>query len=267
MASQGDPTRVRGTAPPPPPPSAAAPGSGIELTTLFLSAVASAAAAYITSRIWAAGTLFSAAVSPVIVALVKEGLRRPTEKVVEVVPAALPARSRWTRTGADAPGLVPEDPPPPAPEPVDPAAPHVVLPPVVAADHGPVNVYSTRSRRLRWRVAVITGLLGFAVCVVLFTVPELIAGQSIGRSSSDATTIFGGSSRHHSTKTTTSTTGTTSTTETTATTPSTTTTTPQTATEPSTATPAAPSSTAPSTPAPPPSATPGDAAQQATPTP
>src|SRR3954451_24964971 len=113
MASQGDQQKAG--------------GEGIELTTLFLSAIASAAAAYITSKIWAAGTLFSAALSPVIVALVKEGLRRPTEKVVEVVPAALPARSRWTRTGADAPGLVPEDPPPPAPEPVDPAAPHVVL--------------------------------------------------------------------------------------------------------------------------------------------
>src|SRR4051795_9007694 len=99
MASQGDPTRVRGTAPPPPPPSAAAAGSGIELTTLFLSAVASAVAAYVTSRIWAAGTLFSAALSPVIVALVKEGLRRPTEKVVDIVPAVVPAPSRWTRTG------------------------------------------------------------------------------------------------------------------------------------------------------------------------
>src|SRR3954468_23488616 len=117
MASQGDQPRR---------------AEGIELPSLFLGAAASAVAAYITSRIWAAGTLFSAALSPVIVALVKEGLRRPTEKVVEVVPAALPARSRGTRTGADAPGLAPEDPPPPAPEPVDPAAPHVVLPPVVA---------------------------------------------------------------------------------------------------------------------------------------
>src|SRR3954453_8808782 len=126
MASQGDPTRVRGTAPPPPPPSAAAAGSGIELTTLFLSAVASAAAAYVTSRIWAAGTLFSAAMSPVIVALVKEGLRRPTEKVVDIVPAVVPAPSRWTRTGPSDLALVPEAPPPPAPEPIAAEAPHVV---------------------------------------------------------------------------------------------------------------------------------------------
>jgi hypothetical protein len=239
MASPGEPQRA---------------GDGIELTTLFLSAIASAAAAYITSKIWAPGTLFSAAMSPVIVALVKEGLRRPTEKVVEVVPGVVTAPSRWTRTGPGDPGLVPEQPPPPAPEPVDPDAPHVVLPPVVAADHGPVNVYSTRGRRLRWRVAVITGLLGFLICVVLFTVPELISGQSLGRGSGDATTIFGGSKHHRSGGTsTTKTTSTTSTSTTsTTTTPKRTTTTEQ----PSTAAPA-PSSTAPSSTAP---ATPSSAA-------
>src|SRR3954469_11609678 len=221
MASQGDPTRVRGTAPPPPPPSAAAAGSGIELTTLFLSAIASAAAAYITSKIWAPGTLFSAAMSPVIVALVKEGLRRPTEKVATVVPAVVTAPSRWTRTSASEPGLVPEAPPPAAPAPVDPDAPHVVLPPVVGAEAGPVRVYSTRARRLRWRLAVITGLLGFLICVVLYTVPELIAGKSIARGSSNATTIFGGRSSH--TKKSDTTTSTPRTTQTTSPAPTTTT--------------------------------------------
>jgi hypothetical protein len=249
MASQ-EPTRVRGAQAPPPPPAA---DSGIELTTLFLSAVASAAAAYITSKIWAPGTLFSAAMSPVIVALVKEGLRRPTEKVVEVVPGVVTVpRSRWARVRPDEAGLVREDPAPPAAEPVAPDAPHVILPPVVAADHGPVNVYSTRARRLRWRLAVITGLLGFAICVVLFTVPELISGQSIGRSSGHATTLFGGRRHHRSGGTTTTTTTSTTSTSTTpstatpqrTTTPSTTAPAPST-TAPSSAAPAAPSTTAP----------------------
>src|SRR4051794_3348504 len=126
MASQGDPTRVGGAPPPQPRP---APDHGIELTTLFLSAVASAVAAYVTSKVWAAGTLFSAAMSPVIVALVKEGLRKPTEVVANV---ATPAR--WTRTSAGDAGLVP-DPGAVAPRrepPRDPDAPHVDLPPVVA---------------------------------------------------------------------------------------------------------------------------------------
>src|SRR3954462_7907274 len=94
MASQGQPTRAGGAAPPPAPAAAPTRDSGIELTTLFLSAIASAAAAYVTSKIWAPGTLFSAAMSPVIVALVKEALRKPTEVVTSAVPSvARPLRS------------------------------------------------------------------------------------------------------------------------------------------------------------------------------
>jgi hypothetical protein len=205
--------------PPPAPPAE----RGIDLTTLFLSAVASAAAAYITSKIWAPGTLFSAAMSPVIVALVKEGLRKPTEVVANVVPTVVPASTRWSRAAADEPGLVVDGEPEPAPH-VDPDAPHVVLPPVVGAETGPVRVYSTRGRRLRWRLAVITGLLGFAICVVLYTVPELISGTSIGRGGR-ATTLWGGHRNHTKKSTTTTQTTTTSTTTTstsTATTPTTT---------------------------------------------
>jgi hypothetical protein len=203
--------------PPPAPPAE----RGIDLTTLFLSAVASAAAAYITSKIWAPGTLFSAAMSPVIVALVKEGLRKPTEVVANVVPTVVPAPARWSRASADAPGLVVDGTPEPH---VDPDAPHVVLPPVVSGETGPVHVYSTRGRLLRWRLAVITGLLGFAICVVFYTVPELISGKSIGRGG-EATTLWGGHRNHTKkspTTTQTTTTTTTTTPTSTATTPTTT---------------------------------------------
>jgi hypothetical protein len=201
--------------PPPAPPA----DRGIDLTTLFLSAVASAAAAYITSKIWAPGTLFSAAMSPVIVALVKEGLRKPTEVVANVVPTVVPASTRWSRSSASEPGLIVDGEPEPEPQ-VDPDAPHVVLPPVVAAETGPVRVYSTRGRKLRWRLAVVTGLLGFAICVVLYTVPELISGKSIGRGGG-ATTLWGGH-RNHTKKSTTTTQTTTTTPTSTATTPTTT---------------------------------------------
>jgi hypothetical protein len=56
---------------------------------------------------------------------------------------------------------------------------------------GEVTYHSTGSSSRRWRLAVITGLLGFVVCVLVFTLPELVAGQSAtggGRS----TTLFGG---------------------------------------------------------------------------
>ena len=211
-----------------PPQPAPRESSGIELTTLFLSAIASASAAYVTSKIWAQGTLLSAAMSPVIVALVKEGLRKPTEVVANVATVAAP--SRWTRTSADDAGLVPDPtavrPPRDPDAPVaDPDAPHVLLPPVVATDaHSAVSVYSTRANRLRWRLAVLTGLLGFVICVLVFTVPELISGKSIGRSSGHATTIFGGRRSKHHNKTSTTSTSTTKTTSTTATTPKRTTT-------------------------------------------
>ena len=245
--------------PPPAPPA----DRGIDLTTLFLSAVASASAAYITSKIWAPGALFSAAMSPVIVALVKEGLRKPTEVVANVVPTVVPASTRWSRSSASEPGLVVDGTTEPDVH-VDPDAPHVVLPPVVAAETGPVRVYSTRGRRLRWRLAVLTGLLGFGICVVLYTVPELISGKSIGHGGR-ATTLWGGH-RNHTKKspTTTQTTTTTTTPTSTATTPTTTdetktvtqtqtVTTP--APTPTQATPA-PSTATPSTAAPPSTATP-----------
>lgn len=228
MASQGDPTRARGGGAPPPPAQPPPADAGIDFITLLLSAIASASAAYITSKIWGPGTLFSAAFAPVIVALVKEGLRRPTEKVANVVPTVATV-SRWSRTGPSEPGLVAE--PEPTADPGvhrDPDAPHVVLPPVVPAQTTPVRVYSTRARRLRWRLAVITGLLGFGIAVVVFTVPELIAGESLG--GSHKTTIFGG--RHKSTKKTNTTTSTSTTaTTTTETTPTQTQTTTVTQTE------------------------------------
>ena len=246
--------------PPPAPPA----DRGIDLTTLLLSAIASATAAYITSKIWAPGTLFSAAMSPVIVALVKEGLRKPTEVVANVVPTVVPASTRWSRAGASEPGLIVDGEPEPEPR-VDPDAPHVVLPPVVAAETGPVRVYSTRGRRLRWRLAVLTGLLGFGICVVLYTVPELISGKSIGHGGR-ATTLWGGH-RNHTKKSTTTRTQTTPATQTsTATTPTTTDET-KTVTQTQTVTTPAPTPTtsAPSTAAP--AATPSTAAPPSSTTP
>lgn len=249
MASQG----------PPPPPR-----EGLDLATLFISAIASAAAAYVTSKIWAPGTLFSAALSPVIVALVKEALRKPTEVITNVVPQVVPTPSKWTRASAGDPGLVAEVHERPAPETPEqqghdaPAAP-IVVP---TGQSSPVRVYSTRGRRLRWRLAVVTGLLGFAIAVLAFTVPELIAGQSLG--GAHKTTIFGGHHRHRTstTKTTTSTTSTQKTT-TTATTPTQTQTVTKTETVTTPTTPTqttpAPSTAAPSSTAPPSAAPQGGA--------
>ncbi|WP_430228823.1 hypothetical protein [Nitrosomonas communis] len=160
---------------------------GIDVQTLALTAVASATAAYVTSKVWAAGTLASAAMTPVIVALIREGLRKPTEVVTSAV--VVPGRGRTRRTVAAPAGD-------PATARYEQGAPPPLPPPEPGAAAGPVRIYSTRGRRLRWRLALLTGLLGFAACVALYTVPELIAGRSATHGG-DRTTLFGGS-RHGS---------------------------------------------------------------------
>ena len=157
----------------PAPPSGG--GTDLQLSTLAIAALASAAAAFVTSKVWAGGTLWSAAASPVIVALVKEGLNRPASKLQTV---------RLERLGSTREVELGETAPPPP-------------------DTGPVRVYSSsvsplRSRR--WRIAILTGLLAFVVVAVVYTVPELVAGRSIGGSGNQATTLFGGTARKKTTK-------------------------------------------------------------------
>jgi hypothetical protein len=217
-----------------PPPAAQA--SQVDLKTLLITAVASAVAAFVVSHIWAPGTLFSAAMTPVIVALIREGLQRPVDRISTVAPA-LPRR----RVPGDMPTAMQEGAPPP------------VFPPEPGAEAGPVRFYDTGRRRFNVRLAVLTGLAGFLICVLAYTVPDLVAGKSVlggGRS----TTLFDGSSRSRRSSTAPATTTSTQTTTAPATTvtttvpaQTTTVTTPQ-ATTPATTTPSpAPQSTAPQT--------------------
>ena len=150
---------------------------GVDLTTLALTAVASGAAAYACSKVWASGTLPSAAVTPVLVAVIKEALERPAVVVSKAVPARGVVRSAGA--GSDEPA---RRRPPPDEEPTRVA-------------EGPISTYTTRRSPIsrRWRLAIVTGLLGFVLCVLVLTVPELVAG---GSASGDGrqTTLFGGES-------------------------------------------------------------------------
>src|SRR3954447_12421179 len=78
---------------------------GVDLPTLVVTAIASAAAAYVTSVIWSPGTLAAAAFTPVIVALLKEAMFKP----VEVVTRAVPVRG-VVRSAPPPPGGRPEPP-------------------------------------------------------------------------------------------------------------------------------------------------------------
>jgi hypothetical protein len=212
---------------------------GIELSTLFAAGVAAVVAAYVVSKVWAPGTLWATAFTPVVVSLVKEALERPAQKVGAVATRAVAAPRARDLSG----------PPPP-----------------VVVDHDDElterKLYATASRNLprRWKLAVITGLVAFVAAVALYTLPELVAGTSVTSGSSHTTFFGGGSGKASSTTTDTTKTDTTTVTKTTTTpaqaTPTTTTPPAKTAptTTPTTTTPApttpTPAQTTPATPAP-----------------
>jgi hypothetical protein len=185
------------------------PGSGVSLQTLIIASVASAVASFAVSRIWGAGTLISAAVTPVIVALVAEFLRRPVQTVAATakkVPTVqtLPGRKRTFAAPGD-PTRVLDDPtrvttdvatgdesqsPSGQPLPrrrVEPPADSTSV-----VDPGTINPAEANTWRPHWRLVVVTGLLAFAIVVALYTVPDLLAGRSI-TGNGQPTTFFGGS--------------------------------------------------------------------------
>jgi hypothetical protein len=165
------------------PPASRPSSSGVDLSTLVITAIASGVAAFVCSQIWARGTLASAALMPVLVALLKEALARPAQVVSQAVPVRGVVRS---------------------------ASHHDEPPDLVAqrvAQQGELRGPSRSRQRRSWQTAIVTGLLGFLVCAVIITVPELVAGKpTLG--GSGETTLFGGqqSSRESATPTDTTTT-------------------------------------------------------------
>jgi hypothetical protein len=179
--------------------TAAAPSpssQGIDVKTLLITALSSAAAAYTCSKLWAPGTLAAAAFTPVLVAVIREALAKSTAVVVKAVPVRGVVRSaqpEGPRLPAGAEGgdwsaadlAAAAQPAGTEPLPVEDPVTRVAQP-------GEIAYHGAGRRRRNWRVAIVTGLLGFLVAAVLFTVPELVAGESAsggGRS----TTLFGGS--------------------------------------------------------------------------
>lgn len=134
---------------------------GVDLPTLLTTAVASALAAYVTSQLWAPGTLAAAAFTPVLVALLKEMLAKPAEVVTRAVPVRGVVRSASAEGepdgGADTPEAIEAR----------------------IAQLGEAPGASSPGRRRAWQVAVITGLLGFILAAVIITLPEVVSGKSL----------------------------------------------------------------------------------------
>jgi hypothetical protein len=154
---------------------------GLSLRTLLIAAAASAVAAFVIPQIWRPGTVFAAAMTPVVVAIVSELLHRPVETVSSVT-ARRPAR------GAE---VLDE----PFDEPFDPLAPPSAdeLERLPEASGGPRAVHGRRRQLTgrQWKLALATGLAAFAVVAVVFTVTELVAGEAVTGGS--RTTFIGGS--------------------------------------------------------------------------
>jgi hypothetical protein len=227
--------------------------AGLSVTTLMIASASSLAAAIVVSKLWGGGTLIGAAMTPVIVTLVSEGLRRPATKIGTV---------RVTRTGRFDPvaegrrGLDEGD--------LDTA--RSPVPAAAAAERRVHRASGGGGRRLqltRPRViaAVVTGLVGFVLAGLFLTGSELVLGKSVVSASKRTTYI----PVHRSTSpsTTKDKTDTTTAKDTTTTTTPTTETTPTQAEPPATATtPTAP----PTQTAPPPTTVPPAGGTPATPT-
>lgn len=175
-------------------------GSGLSLQTLLISASAAAAAATIVPLFWEQGTLFATAMTPVIVALVSEALRKPVETVKTVAPRV----ARRTGTGAavrryepeaartrDAAGVGARG---RGPERFEPLPPHLRDEPPATRPDDPFGLRTAERRRPRLKIALLTGVLAFLMAAAVVTASELaLFGGSVS-GERGRTTLLGGKS-------------------------------------------------------------------------
>ncbi len=173
-------------------------GSGLSLQTLLISAAAAVVAATIVPMFWEHGTIFATAMTPVIVALVSEGLRKPVQHVSAVAPRV--ARRSGTgaalrryeptaagtrdpeRFGARGEGV----------ERFEPLPEHLRDDAPSTRDDDPFGLRTGRKEpRPRLKIALITGALAFVIAAGVVTASELaLFGGSVA--SDRRTSLFGG---------------------------------------------------------------------------
>jgi hypothetical protein len=154
--------------------------SGISIQTLVLSSLGAVAAAVIVPMFWDRGTLVATAMTPVIVALTSEALRRPAEKITAVTPRV----TRRSATGAAVR----------APEAFDPLPPDERDGAPGVRDDDPFELRRRAPVRHHWRLALATGAVAFVVGAVALTGSELVFGGPATKDNG-RTTLFGGSHR------------------------------------------------------------------------
>ena len=176
----------------------------LNMRTLVIASAASATAALVTSRLWIAGTWIAAATTPVLVTLISEMLRRPTERIARGITVDRPALP-----DPEAPAPQPEaaaaervaerlrsgDLPLPDPEAPGPGAP---ARPPAGAPPAPTRVYRSESaartprrRKIAYRVVIGTAALAFVIGAATLTIAELVGGGSVGHNNRRVTLIPG----------------------------------------------------------------------------
>jgi hypothetical protein len=160
------------------------------------------------SKVWKDGTVLAAAMTPVVVSLVKEMLQRPMEsEVVRRSASAIgqPARRVLTTAGPRTESVrersaTPVPPPPRTSNGNGHTPPSQDLTPGDVVLSHPRRTYGGRSgsrlKRVHFKLAIVTGLLAFLVAAVVLTVPELVFGGAVG--SKHRTTFFGGDAKSQS---------------------------------------------------------------------
>jgi len=159
---------------------------GLSVTTLLIASASAAAAAIVVPTVWEGGGVVAAAITPIVVALTSEALRRPVEKVSTV--------GVWRRTPQ---GTVIRQPRSRDFEPLDPDEERWEVEPERTDD--PFGLREPERRAIltprRVRVALITGALAFLIAAAVVTASELaIFGDSVSRPR--RTTFFGGAEKN-----------------------------------------------------------------------
>ena len=146
---------------------------GLSVTTLLIASGSAAAAAVIVPLFWDRGSLVAAAITPVIVTLTSEGLKKPVEKVQTV--------GVWRRTPQ---GTAVRQPHGRDFDPLDPEEERFEVDPEQTDD--PFGLREPERGRLlhapRVVLALVTGALAFGIAAVVVTASELaIFGDSVSR--------------------------------------------------------------------------------------
>jgi hypothetical protein len=154
---------------------------GLSVTTLLLASASAATAAVVVPLVWEGGGVVAAAITPIIVTLTSETLKKPVQKVQTVgVWKKTPQGTAVRQTGGrDF-------------EVHDPEEERLEVDPMQSDD--PFGLREPERpavfTRRRVTIALVTGLLAFAIAAVVVTAGELTFGDAA--SSDKRTTFFGG---------------------------------------------------------------------------